>query len=70
MKGMYRHEEDRPKPAKQGHMLHGLGCEDFKKEAMDIAYGQAGKGGCSSDHKKIASQMKHYSGYEDTNSGY
>ena len=66
--GMYKHEEERPKVAPKGHMMHGLGADDFKKEAMDIAYGQAGMEGCRSDSKKIMSQMKTY--VDDSNSGY
>lgn len=56
----YEHETDHPKQAKGGHMQKGMGCDDFKSNAMNIAYGQAGKSGCKSDQAKISSQMKHY----------
>lgn len=56
----YEHEMDRPKRPKHGHQDPGMGVEDMKREAMDIAYGQAGAGGCKSDSKKFHSQMKHY----------
>ncbi len=71
MKGMYRNEVEEPKMPMEGHMEHGMGCHEFKGEAMDIAYGQAGMEGCRSDQKKIMSQMKnyHWDG-ESGNSGY
>jgi hypothetical protein len=56
----YENEVEKPKVAKGGHQMSGMGCCDFKKEAMDIAYGQAGMGGVKSDERKIMSQMKHY----------
>lgn len=56
----YENEVEKPKVAPRGHQMSGMGCEDYKGQAMDIAYGQAGKGGCKSDMKKINSQMKHY----------
>jgi hypothetical protein len=59
-KARYENEVEKPKVAKGGHQESGMGCHDFKKEAMDIAYGQAGMGGCKSDYRKIESQMKHY----------
>jgi hypothetical protein len=58
--GRYENEVEKPKVASHGHQESGMGCADFKKEAMDIAYGQAGSGGCKSDSGKITSQMKHY----------
>lgn len=64
----YKNEMEFPKEAPKGHMMSGMGMDDFKKEAQDIAYGQAGKSGCSSDQKKIMSQMKSYT--NDSNSGY
>lgn len=66
--GLYRHEVDKPEQAPQGSMIPGLGMKDFKKEAMDIAYGQAAESGCKSDESKISSQMKNY--HWDSNSGY
>jgi hypothetical protein len=59
-KGSYEHEMDRPSVPKHGHQMSGMGVDDMKKEAMDIAYGQAGEKGCKSDSKKISGQMKHY----------
>jgi len=56
----YEHEMDKPKVSKKGHPEHGMGVSEFKGQAMDIAYGQAGMGGCKSDSKKINGQMKHY----------
>lgn len=58
--GMYKHEEDHPSMPAQGHMLSGMGAEDFKAEADPIAYGQAGKAGMESDMKKIHAQFKQY----------
>ncbi len=59
-KAHYEHEVEKPKVPKGGHQESGMGVHDFKKEAMDIAYGQAGEAGCKSDAKKMSSQMKHY----------
>jgi hypothetical protein len=56
----YKNEVDEPAMPAKGHKLSGMGCHDFKGEAMDIAYGQAGAAGCKSDYRKIESQMKHY----------
>lgn len=63
-KGMYRNEVEKPEQAPVGHMERGMGCEEFKGQAMDIAYGQSGKKGCASDYKKIMGQMMHYSSQE------
>jgi hypothetical protein len=60
MREKYEHGTDMPKVAKGGHAMKGMGCDDFKRQAMPISYGQAGKSGCSSDQSKISSQMKHY----------
>jgi hypothetical protein len=57
---MYKNEVDEPHEPPQGHMIQGMGMEDFKGEADPIAYGQAGKPGMSSDMKKINSQFKDY----------
>ena len=57
---MYKNEVDEPHMPAQGHMEHGMGCHEFKDEAMDIAYGQAGTAGCAKDNKKIHSQFKNY----------
>jgi hypothetical protein len=54
------HMTDMPSNHHMGHPMSGMGCHEFKGEAMDIAYGQAGKAGCKSDSGKIMSQMKHY----------
>lgn len=59
-KAGYKNEVEEPRVASHGHQESGMGCHEFKGEAMDIAYGQAGMGGCKSDSKKINSQMKHY----------
>jgi hypothetical protein len=56
----YEHETDKPAQPKGGHAESGMGCHEFKGQAMEIAYGQAGKEGCGADYKKIESQMKHY----------
>lgn len=57
---MYKNEMDEPSVPPHGKQESGMGLGDMKKEAMDIAYGQAGEAGCRSDSKKIMSQMKHY----------
>lgn len=59
-KADYRNEVEEPKLPKMGHMEKGMGMHDFKGEAYQIAYGQAGKEGCKSDMQKINSQMKNY----------
>ncbi len=59
-KASYKNEVEEPKMPKHGHQMGGMGLGDFKGEAMDIAYGQAGEAGCKADSKKISSQMKHY----------
>lgn len=58
--GQYENEVEKPKVPMEGHMLHGMGCHDFKGEADPIAYGQAGGPGCKSDMTKIHSQFKDY----------
>lgn len=58
--GRYENEVEKPKVASHGHQESGMGCHEFKGQAMDIAYGQAGMGGCKSDNGKIMGQMKHY----------
>lgn len=57
---MYKNETDEPSMPKKGKLDKSLGCHEFKKEAMDIAYGQAGESGCKSDSGKIMGQMKEY----------
>ena len=57
---MEKHETESPSVPSHGHQESGLGCDDFKGEAMGIAYGQAGKEGCKSDMKKFSAQEKHY----------
>lgn len=59
-KGTYKHETEAPSVPASGHQMSGMGCHEFKGQAADISYGQAGKSGCSSDEKKIMGQMKHY----------
>jgi hypothetical protein len=58
--GGYSHETDKPAPAPEGHLDHSMGCSDFKKDAMDISYGQAGQSGCKADGSKIVGQFKDY----------
>lgn len=65
---MYKNEEEKPSIPMQGKKAHMESVKDFKGQAMDIAYGQAGKKGCEADYKKIMSQMHH--GYNESNSGY
>jgi hypothetical protein len=57
---MYKNETEKPPAPAQGHQSGVMGCSDYKSEAQDIAYGQAGKSGCKTDGSKIVSQMKHY----------
>lgn len=71
MKSVYRNEVDRPEQPAQGHMEKGMGMKEFKGQADDLAYGQAGEAGCKSDQSKIASQMKNYHWTDGSgNSGY
>jgi hypothetical protein len=49
---------DKPKEAPKGikpSNIHPM--NDFKKDAMDQAYGQGGKSGCMKDHGKIMGQF-------------
>lgn len=63
----YDNEVDEPKHQKinQAHIsaTADLGmmttCADFKAEAADQSWGQAGLDGCKSDNKKIHSQFFH-----------
>lgn len=59
---------EKPRMPKKGKNEPMTSLDDFKGDAMDTAYGQAGKSGCSSDMKKIHSQFKSY-GW-DSNTGY
>jgi hypothetical protein len=59
-KGGYEHETDKPSVPKEGHLAQSMGCSDFKGDAMEISYGQAGKSGAKSDGTKIVSQYKNY----------
>ncbi len=67
---MYRHEEDMPAQPKQGGKAQNLhSMKDFKSQAMDQAYGQAGAKGCKADEAKIKAQ--HFSGaFSSDSSGY
>jgi hypothetical protein len=65
---MYENEVDKPSVPKKGKNEPMMSCHDFKEEAMDTAYGQAGEKGCEADHKKIMGQFKSY-GW-DANTGY
>lgn len=69
---MYRNEVEKPRQNPQGHLENSMGASDFKGQAMDIAYGQAGMRGCESDGSKIVSQFKdyHWSGASGDASGY
>lgn len=64
------HMTDMPHPKKgPAHAENLVPADDFKKQAMDIAYGQAGRHGMASDEKKIHAQFKHC--YDDPGaSGY
>ena len=53
----YEHGVDKPKQRKSmGNAQDDYGCSDFKSQAMDTAYGQAGMEGCKMDMRKINSQ--------------
>lgn len=67
-----KNEVEMPAIPKEGHQESGMGCHDFKEEAQDIAYGQAGEQGCKSDAKKVSAQMKNYGWDKDSGgaSGY
>jgi len=58
--GGYEHGVDKPALAPKGKEEQSMGCSDYKKEAMDIAYGQAGQAGCKADGTKIIGQYKNY----------
>lgn len=66
--GVYEHEMDRPSIPRKGKNEPMTNAHDFKSDAMDTAYGQAGMAGCKADEKKIHSQFKNY-GW-DANTGY
>jgi hypothetical protein len=71
MKGVYKNEVERPAQPMQGSMEKGMGMKEFKGQADDLAYGQAGAAGCRSDDKKISAQMKDYHWTDGSgNSGY
>lgn len=64
----YEHEVEKPHIPSHGKNEPMMNAADFKGDAMDTAYGQAGEAGCRSDEKKIHSQFKSY-GW-DANTGY
>lgn len=64
----YEHEVDMPHIPRKGKNEPMMSLHDYKGEAMDTAYGQAGEDGCKADEKKIHSQFKNY-GW-DANTGY
>ncbi len=66
--GMYEHEVEKPSVPAHGKNEPMMSLNDFKGDAMDTAYGQAGKAGCKADEKKIHGQFKSY-GW-DSNTGY
>jgi len=57
----YENEVNEPRFQKRGsgmgHMVEMTDCKDFKSDASDQAYGQAGEMGCRSDEKKIHAQF-------------
>lgn len=59
-KAGYEHEVEKPKVPSKGHEDRTMGCDDFKSDAMEIAFGQAGKAGVKSDKSKISAQYKDY----------
>lgn len=67
---MYKNEVDKPSAAKMGKKpMNDAGCNSFKKQASDQAFGQAGARGVKADHAKIKAQ--HFSGaYSDDSSGH
>lgn len=68
---MYRNEVEEPSVPAHGKRSMEAGLMDAKGEAMDIAYGQAGKSGCMADEKKIHAQFKDYHWDGETgNTGY
>jgi hypothetical protein len=64
----YRNEVSKPKQPKMAGDGYMYSAKDFKGQAMDTAYGQGGKKGCESDHKKIMAQMA--PGYSDNEGHY
>lgn len=65
---MYENEVEKPKAAKSGgRPKNDYGCMDYKGDAMDQAYGQAGKKGVEADMRKIKAQ--HFHAYMDDSSG-
>lgn len=68
--GRMEHGTDMPHNKKSGGKAHNLvDVDDFKGQAMDTAYGQAGAKGCASDQRKIKAQFHH--SYDDPGaSGY
>lgn len=70
-KGIYKNEVEKPEQPEEGRMERGMGMKDFKADADDQAYGQAGSAGCKSDERKISSQFKNYHWADGAgNSGY
>lgn len=66
--GHMEHGTDKPPHNKGGGKAQNLvDVDDFKGQAMDTAYGQAGMHGCRSDEKKIHAQFKH--SYDDPGAG-
>lgn len=57
---MKKHEVDEPSVPSAKTSAPMGDCSEFKKEAQNIAYGQAGKSGCKSDKSKISAQLKNY----------
>lgn len=63
----YEHGTDKPMKAHEGGRPKGMyGCDDFKSDSRDQAYGQAGMAGCKADMRKIHTQHLH--SYSDDHS--
>jgi hypothetical protein len=67
---VYRNETSHPKQPKMSDDERMASAKDFKGQAMEIAYGAAGKKGCESDVRKIKAQFNHSYGDYESNSGY
>jgi hypothetical protein len=65
---LYEHEVEKPHVPSVRKNEPMEPVDDFKGDAMDTAYGQAGEAGCRADQKKIHGQFKNY-GW-DANTGY
>lgn len=57
-KGHFATEQSKTTP--ESIARDNMGVYQMKNEAMDEAFGQAGKSHCQGDHKKIKAQFKDY----------